>query len=196
MPNTNGLCTAQIPTGNHKTNPITLKQKTKRKKEANSKTVLAMALQERRKGDRFLLCHLPNPHSLIPSCQPMALPFSMHSTTFCSCSERNFPPQTVHTDSSWEVVVSSSWGDQCWRAELKCISHHNCTEPDPRAVNQAQVNRSFAQLSNRVWLILAQNYTTTAEALQYPTLRPTPSFPLLVNSLPLSSSPLDMNKRI
>lgn len=64
MPNTNGHYTAKIPKGNQKSNPITLKKK---KKKAITKTFLAMALQMGWKGEKFVLCHLPNPHSCLPA---------------------------------------------------------------------------------------------------------------------------------
>jgi len=68
MPNTNGLHTAQILKGNHKSNPITLKKKNKKKKErSQTQKFLAMTLKMGWRGERFVLCHLPNPHSHLPA---------------------------------------------------------------------------------------------------------------------------------
>lgn len=63
MPNTNGVFTARLPRGNHKSNTITLKKK----KKASHETFLAMTLQMVWKGEKFVLCHLPKAHSHLPA---------------------------------------------------------------------------------------------------------------------------------
>lgn len=57
MPNTNGFCTAQIPRGNHKSNPITLKKKKKKKEKKPTQNFLGNDTAD--EPERREVCVLP-----------------------------------------------------------------------------------------------------------------------------------------